>query len=84
MKVKEIQIRLQESYQPDAGQYRGTVTLADDNSSQEIRISSRGLTNIFRVIKEDVAAEAMRIASATPNALSEAEHTPLLIENGGF
>ena len=84
MKVQEINIRMQKSYEPDAGQYRGTVTLADESSSQNIRISSRGLTAIFRVIKEDVAAEAMRIASATPNALTEAEHAPLLLENGDF
>lgn len=84
MQVKEIRIKLQESYQPDAGQSRGIVTLADENSSQEIRISSRGLAYIFRVIKEDVAAEAMRIASATPSAMNEAEHAPLLLENGDF
>lgn len=82
MQVKEIRIKMQESYRPDAGQYRGTVTLADESSSQEIRISSRGLAAIFRVIKEDVAAEAMRIASAAPNAMNEAEHAPLLLKNG--
>jgi len=82
MKVTRIEITTQPSYAPDAGNYRGTVTLADANSSQEIRISSRGLAAVFRVIKEDVAAEAMRCAAATPNALSEAEHNPLLLEHG--
>lgn len=84
MKVTNIQIAIQPSYAVDAGHYRGTVTLADDNSSQEIRISARGLAAVFRVIKEDVTAEAMRCANATPGALAEAEHIPLLQETGDF
>lgn len=82
MKVQSINIRMGETYEPNAGQYKGIVKMSDGNSTQEVAISARGISAIFRVIKEDIAAESMRIASATPRALDDAERIPLLLEGG--
>lgn len=84
MQVKELQIRKQESYQPDAGRFRGTVTLSDERSTTEIQLSSRSISRIFQVIREDAASEALRCASATPRALEDAEIAPLLLEQGSL
>lgn len=80
MQVKELTIRVQESYQSEAGQYKGKVKLADDNNAQEISLSAKSIARIFGVIKDDVASQALRMASAAPNAIDEAETQPLLIE----
>ena len=84
MQVKSINIKIQESYQADAGQYKGKVEMADERSSQTLDLSPATLSRIFQVIREDAKSEAMRMASATHRAVEDAEHAPLLIEQSKF
>ena len=84
MQVKSLHIAKQESYQQEPGQFRGVLKLEGNGSSQEIRISARCISRIFQILREDAASEALRMASATPAALEDAEHAPLLIEQGNL
>ena len=84
MKVTSVSIRIQESYQADAGQYRGKVEMSDDRSSATLDLSPKTLSRIFAVIQEDAKSEAMRMASATHRAVEDAVHTPLLLEESSI
>lgn len=81
MQVKALTIKMQESYQNDAGTYKGTVRVADENNAQEISPSAKSIARIFAIIKEGVAAQAMKVAVELPRAIDEVETQPLLIEH---
>lgn len=80
MQIKELRVRIKESYESNAGTYEAKVKIADAETTLELALSSATICKIFACIREDAAACAMRAASATPQACLEAEHTPLLIE----
>ena len=81
MQVESVEIAKNTSYSTKPGQFKGTCQLTDDNNSITVALSPKVLSRIFQVIAEDVKEQAMRVASATPRAMEEAEHAPMLLES---
>lgn len=79
MKVTRLEIKRQESYESDAGQLKGIVTLTGTAGQQSLVLSPGSISRIFEVIKEDAVAQAKRQAKAADWALQDAADEPLLI-----
>ena len=79
MKVTKLEIRRQESYETDAGQLRGIVTLTGVAGQQSLVLSVGSIGRIFEVIKEDAVAQAKAQAKAADRALQDAADEPLLL-----
>ena len=79
MKVTRLEIKRQESYETDAGQLKGIVTLTGTAGQQSLVLSAGSISRIFEVIKEDAVAQAKAQAKAADRALQEAADEPLLI-----
>ena len=79
MKVTELRIKRQESYETDAGQLKGIVTLTGAAGQQSLVLSSGSISRIFEVIKEDAVAQAKTQAKAADRALQDAADEPLLL-----
>ena len=58
MKVTRLEIKRQESYETDAGQLKGIVTLTGTAGQQSLVLSAGSISRIFEVIKEDAVAQA--------------------------
>lgn len=80
MKVTKLEIRRQESYEPDAGQLRGIVTLTGPAGQQTLVLSARSISKIFEVIRKDAVVQAEVQAKSADRALQEAADEPLLLE----
>ena len=79
MKVTRLEIKRQESYEPDAGQLKGIVTLTGTAGKQSLVLSAGSISRIFEVIKEDALAQARVQAKSADRALQEAADEPLLL-----
>ena len=79
MQVTRLEIKRQESYEPDAGQLKGIVTLTGHAGQQSLVLSAGSISRIFEVIKEDALAQAKVQARSADRALQEAADEPLLI-----
>lgn len=79
MKVTRLEIRRQESYETDAGQLKGIVTLTGTAGQQSLVLSAGSISRIFEVIKEDAVAQAKMQAKTADRALQDAADEPLLI-----
>ena len=79
MKVTRLEIKRQESYEPDAGQLKGIVTLTGTAGQQSLVLSPGSVSRIFEVIKGDAMAQAKMQAMAADRALRDAADEPLLI-----
>ena len=79
MKVTRLEIKRQESYESDAGQLKGIVTLTGTAGQQSLVLSAGSISRIFEVIKEDALAQARVQARSADRALQEAADEPLLI-----
>lgn len=79
MKVTRLEIKRQESYETDAGQLKGIVTLTGTAGQQSLVLSAGSISRIFEVIKEDAVAQAKVQAKSADRALQEAADEPLLI-----
>ena len=79
MKVTRLEIKRQESYEPDAGQLKGIVTLTGTAGQQSLVLSAGSISRIFEVIKEDAVAQAKAQARSADRALQDAADEPLLI-----
>ena len=79
MQVTRREIKRQESYEPDAGQLKGIVTLTGTAGQQSLVLSAGSISRIFEVIKEDAVAQAKVQARSADRALQEAADEPLLI-----
>ena len=79
MKVTELRIKRQESYETDAGQLKGIVTLTGAAGVQSLVLSPGSIARIFEVIKEDAVEQAKIQAKAADRALKDAVDEPLLI-----
>ena len=79
MKVTRLEIKRQESYESDAGQLKGIVTLTGTAGQQSLVLSAGSISRIFEVIKEDAVAQAKVQATAADRALQEATDEPLLL-----
>ena len=79
MKITELRIKRQESYESDAGQLKGIVTLTGANGQQTLVLSSGSISRIFEIIKEDVISQAKLQAKFTERAVQEAIDEPLLL-----
>ena len=79
MQVTRLEIKRQESYEPDAGQLKGIVTLTGPAGQQSLVLSAGSISRIFEVIKEDALAQAKAQARSADRALQEAADEPLLI-----
>ena len=79
MKVTRLEIKRQESYEPDPGQLKGIVTLTGTAGQQSIVLSPGSIARIFEVIKEDAVTKAKMQAKAADRALQDAADEPLLI-----
>lgn len=80
MKVTRLEIKCQESYQPDPGQLKGIVTLTGDAGQQSLVLSAGSISRIFEVIREDAVAQAKAQAKSADRALQEAADEPLLLD----
>jgi hypothetical protein len=78
MKIAKIEIRQRASYEDYANQLAGTVQLQGDGGKQEILLSSKVVSEIFKIIREDLVLRSQLIASQTSDAVDEAIHSPLL------
>lgn len=79
MKVTELRIKRQESYESDAGQLKGIVTLTGSAGQQSLVLSPGSIARIFEVIKEDAVTQAKMQAKAADRALQDAADEPLLL-----
>lgn len=79
MQVTRLEIKRQESYEPDAGQLKGIVTLTGTAGKQSLVLSAGSISRIFEVIKEDALAQAKMQAKVADRALQDAADEPLLI-----
>lgn len=79
MKVTRLEIKRQESYESDAGQLKGIVTLTGTAGQQSLVLSPGSISRIFEVIKEDAVAQAKMQAKAADRALQDAVDEPLLL-----
>ena len=79
MQVTRLEIKRQESYEPDAGQLKGIVTLTGPAGQQSLVLSAGSISRIFELIKEDALAQAKAQARSADRALQEAADEPLLI-----
>lgn len=79
MKVTRLEIRRQESYETDAGQLKGIVTLTGSAGQQSLVLSLGSIARIFEVIKEDAVTQAKMQAKAADRALQDAADEPLLL-----
>lgn len=79
MKVTRLEIKRQESYEPDPGQLKGIVTLTGTAGKQSLVLSAGSISRIFEVIKEDALAQAKLQAKSADRALQEAADEPLLV-----
>lgn len=79
MKVTELRIKRQESYEPDAGQFKGIVTLVGASGQQTLVLSNGSVSRIFEVIKEDAIAQSKLQAKLAERAVQEAAAESLLI-----
>ena len=80
MKVTRLEIKRQESYESDAGQLKGIVTLTGTAGQQSLVLSAGSISRIFEVIKEDAVAQAKAQANSADRALQEAADEPLLLD----
>lgn len=82
MRVTELLIRRQASYEADAGQLRGIVTLAGELGQQTVVLSPGSISRIFEIIKTDIAVKARRQADLSGVAVQEAtDEVTLLLES---
>lgn len=79
MKVTELRIKRQESYESDAGQLKGIVTLTGATGQQTLVLSAGSVSRIFEIIKEDAISQAKLQAKLTERAVQEAADEPLLL-----
>lgn len=79
MKVTRLEIKRQESYETDAGQLKGIVTLTGSAGMQSLVLSLGSISRIFEVIKEDAVAQAKMQAKVADRALQDAADEPLLL-----
>ena len=79
MKVTRLEIKRQESYEPDAGQLKGIVTLTGTAGQQSLVLSAGSISRIFEVIREDALTQAKLQAKSADRALQEAADEPLLL-----
>lgn len=79
MKVTRLEIKRQESYESDAGQLKGIVTLTGTAGQQSLVLSPGSISRIFEVIKEDAVAQAKMQAKAADRAMQDAADEPMLI-----
>ena len=79
MKVTELRIKRQGSYEPDAGQLKGIVTLTGSAGQQSIVLSPGSISRIFEVIKEDAVTQVKTQARVADRALQDAADEPLLL-----
>ena len=79
MKVTRLEIKRQESYESDAGQLKGIVTLTGTAGKQSLVLSPCSISRIFEIIKEDAVAQAKVQAKAADRALQNAADEPLLL-----
>ena len=79
MQVTQLEIKRQESYEPNAGQLKGIVTLTGAAGKQSLVLSAGSISRIFEVIKEDAVAQARVQARSADRALQEAADEPLLL-----
>ena len=79
MKVTRLEIKRQESYESDAGQLKGIVTLTGTAGQQSLVLSPGSISRIFEVIKEDAVTQAKMQAKAADRAIQDAVDEPMLI-----
>ena len=79
MKVTRLEIKRQESYESDAGQLKGIVTLTGAAGQQSLVLSPGSISRIFEIIKEGAVAQAKLQAKAADRALQDAADEPLLL-----
>jgi hypothetical protein len=80
MKVTRLEVKRQESYEPDAGQFKGIVTLTGSSGQQTVVLSNQGLARIFGVIAQEVTDTARKAAAEVKRGMEDAMNEPLLLD----
>lgn len=80
MKVTRLEIKRQESYETDAGQLKGIVTLTGPQGQQTVVLSNQGLARIFGVIAQEVQDSARKSAAEVKRGMEDAMNEPLLVQ----
>ena len=81
MKITSLQIKRQESYEQDAGQLRGLVTLTGPSGSQSLVLSPSAVVKIFDVIAQEVRTTAAVNAQHVKSAFEDVKAEGLLLEH---
>jgi len=80
MKVTRLEIKRQESYETDAGQLKGIVTLTGPAGQQTVVLSNSSIARIFGVITQEVTDSARKAAAEVKRGMEDAMNEPLLVE----
>jgi len=81
MKIKNLHIERKEAFDPNyPNQLVGLVQLQGPHGKTEVKLSSLTVSDIFKLIKEDVQHVANYNASQASSAVDEAQGEALLLE----
>jgi hypothetical protein len=82
MQVVSLSVARRPSYDSDyPNQLVGLVELKSAQGQQTLKLSNRALSNIFKVISDEVCATARDNAAAVRRGMDEAVHEPLLLQS---
>ena len=80
MKVESLEISRQPSYGENPHELIGKVELSGPMGKQSIRLSAKGISAIFAIVAEEVAATAKFNAKQVEKGMEDAIHEPMLVE----
>lgn len=83
MKLKKLEIRRTESYDPKPLTLQGLITLQGETGQQDIVLSAGAISRLIAVISEEVITSAKSNAKMVANSLLEASDEVLLLEHDG-
>jgi len=84
MKVIGIEIVRRASYETDAGSFKGKIVLEGEGGKQELVLSAKTMSAVFKLVREEASVTARRNAGDTSSAIEEAVHSTLLLESAGY
>ena len=82
MQIISLKIEKPMSYSPDAGKaFVGEVQMAGENGSLSVKLSSKTISAIFKILSDEAQAIARENAKLTARGIEEAIHGPLLADH---
>jgi len=80
MKVEALEISRQPSYGENPNELVGKVELSGPTGKLTVRLSAKGISAIFSIVAEEVAATAKFNAKQVEKGMEDAIHEPMLVE----